>query len=95
MERSEHKSLPEFTPHPAVKMHFVYILKNKFRRSTYYGYTNDLERRLEEHNQKGNWELIYYEAYKSETDARNRERRIKHYAQALTALKTRLKESLK
>lgn len=40
-------------------------------------------------------ELIYYEAYKSEIDGRNRERRLKHYAQALTALKTRLKESLK
>ena len=61
----------------------------------YYGYTNNLERRLAEHNKNGNWDLLYYEAYKSEVDARNRERRLKHYAQAFTALKGRIKESLK
>jgi len=62
----------------------------------YYGFTNNLERRIAEHNNnKQKWELIYYEAYKAESDARNRERRIKNYAQALTALKSRLKESLK
>ncbi|MDP2924432.1 MAG: GIY-YIG nuclease family protein [Candidatus Omnitrophota bacterium] len=60
----------------------------------YYGYTNNLERRIAEHNKKQKWELIYYEAYKSELDARDRERRLKHYAQALTALRGRLKRSL-
>jgi len=62
----------------------------------YYGCTNNLERRLSEHNkEKDRWEIIYYEAYKSEIDARTRERRLKQYAQALTALKGRLKNSLK
>jgi len=60
-----------------------------------YGYANNLERRIAEHNRVKKRELIYYEAYKSESDARNRERRLKQYAQALTVLKVRLKESLK
>jgi putative endonuclease len=77
-------------------MHYVYVLKDNESGELYYGYTNNLERRISEHNDKKQlWELSYYEAYKSETDARNRERRLKNYAQALTALKIRLKESLK
>ena len=49
---------------------------------------------MTEHQAKGSWELKYYEAYMSEADARDRERRFKHYAQALTALKQRIKRSL-
>jgi predicted GIY-YIG superfamily endonuclease len=70
------------------------MLKDRITNKLYYGYTNNLERRVVEHNKEQNWELVYYEAYKSELDARNRERKLKHYAQALTALKGRLKESL-
>jgi len=73
-------------------MHYVYVVRNKETSELYYGYTNNLERRISEHK---NTELVYYEAYKSESDARSRERRLKYYAQALTALKSRLKESLK
>ena len=77
-------------------MHYVYILKDNKTRNLYYGYTNNLERRIQEHGNKNkSYELIYYEAYKSELDVRNRERRLKYYAQALSALKVRLKESLK
>ncbi len=78
-------------------MHYVYILKNSKTNELYYGYTNNIERRLVEHNnkQQQEWKLIYFEAYKAESDACNREKRLKHYAQALTALKIRLKESLK
>jgi len=76
-------------------MYYVYILKNEMTKELYYGYTNNLDRRIVEHNQKQRFGLIYYEAYKSERDARIRERRLKQYAQALTALKGRLKESLK
>ena len=76
-------------------MYFVYVLKNKRTKTLYYGYTNNLERRIEEHNKQGPMECIYYEAYKSEKDARNRERKLKYYAQGLTALKGRLQESLK
>ena len=87
------RMMAEFTPHPA--MYYVYVLKDKRANDLYYGYTNKLERRLDEHSKKRLCELIYYEAYKSELDARRRERQLKHYAQALTALKIRLKESLK
>ena len=40
-------------------------------------------------------ELVYYEAYKAEADARRREWQLKRHAQALTALKMRLKESIR
>ena len=75
-------------------MYYIYMLKNETTDELYYGYTNNLERRIAEHNKKQKWELIYHEAYESELNARDRERRLKHYAQALTALKGRLKRSL-
>lgn len=75
-------------------MYYIYVLKNKQSTELYYGYTNNLERRINEHNKEQKGELIYYEAYKSEIDACNREKRLKKYAQALTALKERIKESL-
>jgi putative endonuclease len=75
-------------------MYYVYVLKNKAPQALYYGYSNNLKRRLAEHQVKGSWELTYYEAYRSEADARDRERKLKHYAQALTALKLRIKRSL-
>ncbi|MDD5292254.1 MAG: GIY-YIG nuclease family protein [Candidatus Omnitrophica bacterium] len=76
-------------------MYYVYILKNTRTNELYYGYTNNIERRIAEHSRKQPQELVYYEAYKSESDARNREMKLKHHAQALTALKGRLSESLK
>jgi len=77
-------------------MYYVYVLRDTETEELYYGFTNDLERRILEHrNNNSKWNLIYYEAYKAESDARNRERQLKNYAQALTALKIRLEESLK
>ena len=76
-------------------MYYVYVLKDIKTKELYYGYTNNLERRIKEHNKKQVNELVYYEAYKTRGDAIDRERRLKHYAQALAALKSRLKESLK
>ena len=76
-------------------MYYVYVIKGMKTGKLYYGYSNDLKRRLRQHSQKGLYELIYYEAYKSEDDARRRERKLKDYGQAITALKSRLKESLR
>lgn len=76
-------------------MFYVYILKNFITKELYYGYTKNVERRVSEHNKSQKWELVYFEAYKSEIDARKREKRLKYYAQALTALKQRIFESLK
>ena len=73
-------------------MFYVYLLKNKARGNTYIGYTNDLKRRLKEHLAKKP-ELVYYEAFKSEKDARTRERRLKQ-GQTFRRLKERLINSL-
>ena len=75
-------------------MYYVYLLKDEEMQELYYGYTNELERRLKEHNAENKWKLVYYEAYLSERDARERERKLKHYGQTRTRLKNRLKESL-
>jgi predicted GIY-YIG superfamily endonuclease len=46
-------------------------------------YTNNLLRRLKEHSQEDkNRELIYYEVYCAETDARKREQKLKAYWRA-------------
>jgi predicted GIY-YIG superfamily endonuclease len=74
-------------------MYYVYILKDTKTGNLYYGYTNNISRRIAEHNKIQTWELIYYEAYKSEPDACNRERQLRNYAQALVDLKIRFKES--
>ena len=39
-------------------MYFVYVLKNDSG-ECYSGYTNNLERRVVEHNKERNWKLIY------------------------------------
>ena len=75
-------------------MFYVYVLKNLNTRELYYGYTNNLERRFKEHNNKQSWELIYYEAFSSEKDARLRERKLKHYGQSRSHLKKRIINSL-
>jgi len=74
-------------------MFYTYCLKNRRNKSLYYGYTADLRRRTREHGQS--WQLIYYEAYLSEEDARRREKKLKDYGQARSRLKGRLRESLK
>jgi putative endonuclease len=73
-------------------MYYVYLLKNNKFGTTYIGYTNDLKRRLKEHVAKIP-ELVYYEAFKSEKDARKRERMLKQ-GQTVRRLKERLFESL-
>ncbi len=57
-------------------MYYVYVIRNRKSRETYIGYSDDLKRRLREHKDK-NPELLYYEAYKSEKDARIREKKLK------------------
>lgn len=69
----------------------------------YYGSTNNLERRLNEHT-AGKVEstkyrlplkLIYYEVYTNEKDARAREKYLKSGGRAKTNLKIQLTETLK
>lgn len=74
-------------------MYYVYLLNNKKDNKTYIGYTDNLVRRLKEHKDKLP-ELIYYEAFKSEKDARTRERMLKQRGQSVRRLKEKLKDSL-
>jgi putative endonuclease len=65
-------------------MFYTYILRNKNGR-LYTGFTYDLRKRFNEHNDKksvytkyrGPYELIYYEACFDESDARQREKYLK------------------
>ena len=82
-------------------MYYVYLIKNKLG-EIYYGSTNNLIRRMKEHNTgksystKGcSWKLVYYEAYYSEKDAREREKQLKYHGQAFAQLKRRICNSLK
>jgi predicted GIY-YIG superfamily endonuclease len=74
-------------------MYYVYLIKNSKTRKTYIGYTNNLRRRIKEHQNKKP-ELIYYEAYKNEIDAKEREKKLKQRGQTVRRLKERLKHSL-
>ncbi|PIP17987.1 MAG: excinuclease ABC subunit C [Parcubacteria group bacterium CG_4_10_14_0_8_um_filter_35_7] len=84
-------------------MFYFYLLKSLKDKDLYSGYTDNLDQRFKDHNadrvvstkNRRPLILIYYEAYKSEKDARNRERQIKRRAGALISLKRRLKNSLK
>ncbi len=83
-------------------MYYLYVLKNKRNKFLYVGYTNNLKRRIEEHRNKessytarmGEWELVYYEAYKARKDAMARERMLKHHGSSLGRLRKRIAESL-
>ena len=66
-------------------MHYVYVLWSKTQKKFYIGYTADLGRRLQEHKREsdrtiqrlGGAELIFYEAFLKEGDARRREEYLK------------------
>lgn len=66
-------------------MHYVYVLQSVTDCGLYIGYSANLRRRLHEHRSglsvstayRGPWQLIYYEAYREEADARGREEFLK------------------
>ena len=79
-------------------MYYVYVLKSKLMQEIYVGSTNDLKRRIKEHNNGVEistkrympWVLRYYEAYFSEKLAGLREKRLKHNGNAIRELKKRI-----
>lgn len=83
-------------------MFYVYMLRSKKDGDLYIGSTNNLRKRFVEHNTKKvfsakskvPFEIIYYEAYRVEKDARVREHNLKLGANDLGQLKRRLKYSL-
>lgn len=89
-------------PSPFKHMFYVYVLKSKKDQSHYIGFVVDLRSRIRKHNQgvvrsTENLRplvLIYYEAYRSKTDALIREKQLKRFAKGVASLKGRLKNSL-
>ena len=83
-------------------MFYVYLLQSTIKKEFYLGSTNDLKQRLADHNNKKStstaryapWKLIYYEAFRTEKDARNRESNLKHHGKGMSELKKRLKYSI-
>lgn len=71
-------------------MYYIYVLKSVLNSSLYIGITNNLERRLKEHNDGDSlytkkyrpWVCIYIEGYFSEEDAKTREKNLKYFGKA-------------
>jgi len=84
-------------------MYYVYVLQHLPEKEIYIGYTENLKRRLQEHNkgkngftskQSGEWKIIYVEIYRSKSDAYRREQRLKYHGRAKQELLKRAKDSL-
>lgn len=83
-------------------MYFVYVLKLS-NNQLYFGFTNDLRKRLKEHESGKTFttkkylpiELIYYECYSAFQDAKNRESKIKQFGSTYSQLKKRLIYSIR
>lgn len=83
-------------------MFYFYVLKSKKDNNLYFGSTNDLRRRLLDHNSgkvpstktRRPFEIRYYEAYFNEDNARKRESSIKKDGRAVAILRKRIIKSL-
>ena len=72
-------------------MFYVNILRSKSVGRYYIGHSNNLKRRLEEHNSGKTrstkayvpWEIVYFEKYLTKPEAYNREIEIKSYKSGL------------
>ena len=66
-------------------MRYVYVLRSKKDYKLYYGFTDNLEKRLSEHNSykvkstkaRAPFELVYFETVGSDIDARKKEKYFK------------------
>lgn len=82
--------------------YFYFIQSIKRPNRIYSGSTIDLKKRIGEHHQGKvvftkpylPWRLVYYEAYASEADAREREQKFKRHGKGNDELKKRVKRSL-
>ena len=84
-------------------MFYVYVIGSLKDKELYIGSTNNLKKRISEHNSgkvsstksRMPMKLFYYEAYLIKADARNREAQLKLRGQARTQLIKRLESSIK
>lgn len=83
------------------QFHYVYMLKSRKNSKWYTGFTSDLRKRFNQHNSghigytnnRGPFDLIYYEACQNEEDAKARELYLKS-GMGRRYLKNRLKRFL-
>lgn len=83
-------------------MYYFYVLKSEKLNKCYYGYSEDLKRRLKEHNTGQSeftklgipWKLVYYEAFSSKKDAQDREKQMKRRKNTYALLRKRIKRSI-
>ena len=84
-------------------MFYVYIIQNDISHELYIGYTNNLKRRVTEHNgdskkyttrDLGAWKVVYYEAFRSQADAKLREVKLKQHGSSKRELYKRISQSL-
>jgi len=83
-------------------MHYVYILQSLKNKKLYIGYTNNLKKRLQEHNSGKSlatkphrpYKLIFYEAFLDKKDAKVREKYLKS-GWGTRSVKKMLKDYLK
>lgn len=96
------KSLPECKIAPPTTFVHVYVIKSRVDQRLYIGFTQNLSRRLKEHNSGHNTstknrsplDLVYVESYLSKDDALERERKLKGFKNSYSALKNRIQKSL-
>ncbi len=83
-------------------MYYVYVLYSRTEDEFYLGSTEDLKKRLRQHQQGENqstkkaqdWIVSYYEAYLTEQAAKKRESRLKRSGKAYHSLKERIRDSI-
>ncbi len=83
-------------------MFYLYVLRGNKDSYLYIVFTNNLERRVKEHKSglvpstklRKPRELVYFEGYKLEKDARHRENNLKLRSRAFAQLKKRIPTSL-
>lgn len=87
---------PAGQEHASKEVAFVYLLRNTKGRF-YLGWTTDIERRLNEHNEgksfytrsRGPWKLISFESFSSISEAKKRERAFKKNPRMMRFFKKR------
>ena len=84
-------------------MYCVYVIQNSSSKEMYIGKTDNLERRLKQHNageqastrrKSGQWTLVYAEAYRVKSDADRREKALKQHGSNKRWLMDRISGSL-
>ena len=86
-----------------VIMQVVYVIQHSTTGQLYIGQTSNLQQRLDSHNnhrnkstnrRKGEWILVYAEAYRLKIDANKRESRLKCHGSSKHELVKRISSSL-